>query len=173
MIDDHHLNLSFCRSELQPNLFLDRCVKTRRSLGIVTGVRRIDGTVALCFIGRPFQVEVVSIMQAGLIDDGLVHEGLLHPSRDVGNGSVPYSKNNLAVVRKACAIAGPTRGQCELWSTFCDLNCVRRKFAGFVVKRELETRDKQFLKHQPGLREVGMAYDVGHTLDIEMRAKER
>ena len=47
VIDDHHLNRSFCGNELQPNLLLDRGVKAGRSVGIVTRMRRIIGSVAL------------------------------------------------------------------------------------------------------------------------------
>ena len=74
-------------------------------------------------------------MQAGLIDDGPVHEAILHALGDVGNRSIPYSENNLTVVRKIRAIAGLARGQGEFGSAFGDLDCISGKFAGFVVKR--------------------------------------
>ena len=51
-------------------------------------------------------------------------------------------------------------------SAFGDLDCISGKFAGLVVKRWLETREEQFLKHEPGLLEVGMAFDIGQTVDI-------
>jgi hypothetical protein len=108
-----------------------------------------------------------------LIDDGPVHEDLLHALRDVGDRSIPYSENNLTVVRKIRAIAGLARGQGEFGSAFGDLDCISGKVAGFVVKRSLETREEQFLKHEPGLPEIGMAFDIGQTVDIEMRGKER
>ena len=66
-------------------------------------------------------------MQAGLIDDGPVREAILHALGDVGNRSIPYSENNLTVVREIRAIAGLALGQGEFGPAFGDLDCISGK----------------------------------------------
>ena len=44
MIGDHDLDRSLRAVELEPELLLDRCVKTGRSVGNIAGARRIAGS---------------------------------------------------------------------------------------------------------------------------------
>ena len=78
VVDHHHLDRSFRGNKLQPELLLERGVKVGAGVAIVADSRCIARTVALRFVRRPFQVEVISTVQAGLIHNRLIQKRPLH-----------------------------------------------------------------------------------------------
>lgn len=100
----------------------------------------VDRAVALRFVGEPVEIEVVSIRQTGLIDDGLVEECFLYAFGNVCKRSIPNSKSDPAVIRKACVVAGFARALCEFWTALGNLDDIGGKLARLVVICKLEAR---------------------------------
>src|SRR3984885_11260908 len=96
MIDDDHIIGSLGRSHFKPQLLLDCGVKTRRSIGIIAGRRYFRAGPSelreLGIVRSPFQLEIVSVSELGLIHHRLVHHTRLHPGGKISHIQVSHDQ---------------------------------------------------------------------------------
>jgi hypothetical protein len=107
MIDDDYVIGELRRPHLQAELLLHGGVKAWWGIRVIRWRRYHRAGPSelgeLGFVWSPFQVEIIFIGKAGLIDHRLVHHACLHPDGKVCQGHVCYQQISRAPEKEASA----------------------------------------------------------------------